>query len=117
MSEARPNDIELILSRVLSPVEPPQRLREQFTERLERWTEDAVDEIEAWELSAMRDPRNWGKVVKPAAAVAVTATAGTALVLMRAHGRSREQKSLDPFEAVERTGRLIAAEARRILRR
>ena len=36
-------------------------------------TEMAADELEAWELSAMRDPRNW---VRPAAAVVVGSAAG-----------------------------------------
>ncbi len=43
-------------------------------------TELAQDELEAWELSAMRDPRNW---VRPAAAAVVGAGAGTALVVLR----------------------------------
>ena len=33
----------------------------------------AADELEAWELSAMRDPRNW---VRPAAAVVAGSAAG-----------------------------------------
>lgn len=113
----RPNEIELLLSRVLSPVEPPERLKESVQARLEKWTDQAVDDIESWEISAMRDPRNWGKIVKPAAGAAVVATAGTALVLLRAHNQSKQQKSLDPFEAAEKTARLVAEEARKLLRR
>ena len=45
----------------------------------------AADELEAWELSAMRDPRNW---VRPAAALVVGGTAGAALVLLRARRRA-----------------------------
>ncbi len=51
-------------------------------------TESAAEELEAWELSAMRDPRNW---VRPAAAVVVGGTAGIALVLLRARHRPRSQ--------------------------
>ena len=46
----RPNEIELLLSRVLSPVEPPERLKESVQARLEKWTDQAVDDIESWEI-------------------------------------------------------------------
>ncbi|HWI22279.1 MAG TPA: hypothetical protein VNT22_06650 [Baekduia sp.] len=117
MSAKRPYDIELLLSRVLSPVEPPEKLRAPLHERLEKWTEDAVDELESWELSAMRDPRNWGRIARPVAAVAIAGTAGTALVLMRAHNQSKLSKSQDPFEAAEKTLRAVADETRKLLRR
>ena len=48
-------------------------------------TELAAEELEAWELSAMRDPRNW---VRPAAALVVGSAAGAALVLLRARRRA-----------------------------
>ena len=47
---------------------------------LQSITEMAADELEAWELSAMRDPRNW---VRPAAALAAGGAAATALVVLR----------------------------------
>ena len=46
-------------------------------------TELAADELEAWELSAMRDPRNW---VAPRGRVVVGGAAGTALVVLRVRG-------------------------------
>ena len=49
-------------------------------------TEMAADELEAWELSAMRDPRNW---VRPAAALVAGGAAGAALVLLRARRRAQ----------------------------
>jgi hypothetical protein len=48
----------------------------------------AAGELEAWELSSMRDPRNWAR---PAAALVAGGAAGTALVLLRA--RRRAQRS------------------------
>ena len=45
----------------------------------------AADELEAWELSAMRDPRNWAR---PAAALVAGSAAGAALVLLRARRRA-----------------------------
>jgi hypothetical protein len=71
-------------------------------------------ELDAWELTAMRDPRNW---VRPAAAAVVGATAGTALVMLRVRSRhrSRKQQSSNLLELAERTLHDVAEEARRIL--
>jgi len=68
-------DIETLLSRALQPVDPPDGLSSRLESTLVDLTEAAVVELEGWELRAMRDPRNW---VRPAVAVVVTATAGTA---------------------------------------
>jgi hypothetical protein len=85
MNEALPN-FELLLREALAPVEPPADLVERVESALLAITEMAADELEAWELSAMRDPRNW---VRPAAALVAGGAAGTALVLLRARRRSR----------------------------
>jgi hypothetical protein len=84
MNEALPN-FELLLREALAPVEPPADLVERVEGALEAITEMAADELEAWELSAMRDPRNW---VRPAAALVAGGAAGTALVLLRARRRA-----------------------------
>jgi hypothetical protein len=76
--------IEGLLRRALTPVEPPAGLSERLEETLWSITEMAAEELEGWELSAMRDPRNW---VRPAAAVLVGGSAGGALVLLRARRR------------------------------
>ncbi len=84
MSEAAPN-FEGLLREALAPVEPPADMVERLESTLTSITEMAADELEAWELSAMRDPRNW---VRPAAAVVVGSAAAAGLVLVRArrHG-------------------------------
>jgi hypothetical protein len=87
VNEALPN-FELLLREALAPVEPPADLVERLEQTLTTITELAVDELEAWELSAMRDPRNWAR---PAAAIVVGGAAGTALVLLRARRRAAEQ--------------------------
>lgn len=87
MSEAASN-LESLLREALAPVEPPADLVERLEGTLANITELAADELESWELSAMRDPRNW---VRPAAAVIVGGAAGVALVLLRARHRSRPQ--------------------------
>ena len=109
-------DFELLLRQALAPVDPPEALAARMEQRLVSLTELAQDELEAWELSSMRDPRNW---VRPAAAAVVGVTAGTALVLLRvrARHRMRKQRSKNAVELVERTFQDAVEEARRILRR
>ena len=85
MNEALPN-FELRLREALAPVEPPADLVERVEGALEAITELAAGELEAWELSAMRDPRNWAR---PAAALVAGGAAGTALVLLRARRRAQ----------------------------
>ena len=84
MSEALPN-FERLLREALAPVEPPEDLAERVEATLTSITELAADELEAWELSAMRDPRNW---VRPAAAIVAGSAAGAALVVLRARRRA-----------------------------
>ncbi len=84
MTEALPN-LEGLLREALAPVEPPADLVERVESTLTTITELAADELEAWELSAMRDPRNW---VRPAAAIVAGSAAGAALVVLRARRRT-----------------------------
>lgn len=107
-------DFEALLREALSPVDPPDDLAQRLELTLVSLTELAQDELDAWELSAMRDPRNWAR---PAAAVVVGATAGTALVVLRVRSRhrSRRQQSANFLELAERTLQDVAEEARRIL--
>jgi hypothetical protein len=85
VTESAPN-LEGLLRRALAPVDPPADLALRLEDTLTSLTELAVEELEGWELSAMRDPRNW---VRPAAAVVVGTGAGMALVLLRARRRGR----------------------------
>jgi hypothetical protein len=107
-------DFEALLREALTPVDPPEDLAERLTVTLVNLTELAQDELESWELSSMRDPRNWAR---PAAAAVVGATAGTALVALRVRGRhrARKQQSGNMLELAERTLKDIAEEARRLL--
>ncbi|MGA9876364.1 MAG: hypothetical protein WBQ21_11200 [Solirubrobacteraceae bacterium] len=113
MSEAAPS-FEGLLHEALSPVEPPEDLVRRLESTLTSLTESAVEELEAWELSAMRDPRNW---VRPAAAVVVGSSAGVALVLLRARHRAHPE-GRDPFGArtvAERAVGDMRGRARRLL--
>jgi hypothetical protein len=110
------HDFEALLRQALAPVEPPADLAQRMESTLVSLTELAQDELEAWELSAMRDPRNW---VRPAAAAMIGVSAGTALVVLRvrARHRVRTQRSNSLLELAQRTLQDAAEEARRILPR
>jgi hypothetical protein len=107
-------EFEARLRAALQPVEPPEALALRVERTLVSLTEIAADELDAWELSAMRDPRNW---VRPAAAVMVGAGAGTALVVLRARARHRRRRgqSKGVPDLAERAVRDLADEARRLL--
>ena len=109
-------DFEALLRQALTPVEPPADLVHRVELTLVSLTELAQEELDAWELSAMRDPRNW---VRPAAAAVVGVSAGTALVVLRVRSRHRvrKQRSKNVVELVEKTFQDAAEEARRIVRR
>ncbi len=109
-------DFEALLQEALAPVDPPADLAARMEIALVNLTELAQEELEAWELSTMRDPRNW---VRPAAAVVVGAGAGTALVVLRVRGRhrTRRQQSSSLVELAGRTLHDVREEARRVLPR
>jgi hypothetical protein len=107
-------NLEALLREALTPVEPPADLAQRLERALTNLTEMAQGELESWELSTMRDPRNWAR---PAAAAVVGASAGTALVALRVRSRHRHrrQQSANLLELAERTIKDIAEEARRVL--
>ena len=104
MSGQAAGDFEDILRRALAPVEPPEDLPMRVEATLRSLTEMAVDELESWELSAMRDPRNW---VRPIAAIAVGTAAGAGLIVLGWRHQKGRQRSL----------RLAAGEVRRLVKR
>jgi hypothetical protein len=107
-------NVEALLREALTPVEPPVRMAEQLESSLTLLAEAAQEELDSWELSAMRDPRNW---VRPVVAATVTVTAGTALVALRVRARqqARGKQGSTLLEYAERTFHDIAEEARRVL--
>jgi hypothetical protein len=107
---------EDLLREALTPVDPPPDLAARLETTLTTLAEAAADELESWELSAMRDPRNW---VRPVVAGAVGVSAGTALVVLRVRSTHRRRKaaSSDPLDLLERTLRDVSKEARRLLDR
>jgi hypothetical protein len=79
------------LREALAPVEPPADLAVRLESTLQSITELAADELEAWELSAMRDPRNWAR---PMAALIAGGAAGAALIVLRARRRAHTADTL-----------------------
>ena len=82
--------VERLLRLALTPVEPPERLSDRLERGLSELTEAAADELADWEMSAMRDPRNWAR---PAAAAVVGSLAGGALVLVRARQQQKKKQA------------------------
>ncbi len=87
MSE--PVDLEELLRRALAPIEPPSGLTERLESRLERMTALAVEELEGLEVEALRDPRNWTRLVAAGGVVAAGTGAGAGLLLLRARRKAK----------------------------
>ena len=106
-------NIESLLKLALSPVEPPKELEARLEGTLGSLVGMAAEELEAWEMAAMRDPRNW---VRPVAAAAVGSTAAVGLVLVRTQRRrhKRRKEADSTVDLVGRTLRDLAREARRV---
>src|SRR5215208_262828 len=106
-------DFESLIKRALSPVDPPKELEARLEGTLGTLVDMAADELEAWEMSAMRDPRNW---VRPVAAAAIGSTAAVGLALVRTQRRrhKRRKESAGTVDPLGRTLRDLAREARRV---
>jgi hypothetical protein len=107
-------DFEALLREALAPVDPPEGMAQRLESTLVSLTELAHEELESWELRAMRNPRNW---VRPAAAAVVGVSAGTALVVLRVRTRHRARPhgSRNLLELAGRTLQDVAEEAGRIV--
>jgi hypothetical protein len=105
------SEVERLLQNALVPVEPSGALTDRLERRLSEITGLAAEELADWELSAMRDPRNWGRW---AAAGAVGIAAGGALVLVRA--RQHRRREPGGLRALERGVRDVVGDVRRRIR-
>jgi hypothetical protein len=114
MSDPMAADIEGLLRQAFRPVDPPESLATRLESTLQELSDLAAEELDSWELSAMRDPRNW---VRPAAAVAVGTAAGAGLVILRARQRAARNRHQGMRGLAERTARDAANEARKLLGR
>jgi hypothetical protein len=110
-------DFEARLREALAPVDPPADLEPRLEMTLGSLVEMAADELEAWELRAMKDPRNWPRtVLGPAAAVVVGTGAAAGLVILRTRSRrhKRRAQARGALDLAERTLRDAAREAMRV---
>lgn len=108
------SEIEALLRQALAPVEPPADLEERLETRLQTAWETAADELEGWELRAMRDPRNWHR---PVVAAAAGSAAAVGLVLVRTQRKrhQRRDQAGNLIELAESTVRDLAREAGRLI--
>jgi hypothetical protein len=105
--------VERLLRMALTPVEPPERLSDRLERGLSELTEAAAEELADWELSTMRDPRNWAR---PVAAVVVGSLAAGGLVLVRARQQQRKRQS-HGLRALEKSMRDVASDLEKRLHR
>jgi hypothetical protein len=106
-------DLERLLRSALVPVDPPVSLTDRLEQRLTETVDIAADELADWELSTMRDPRNWGRT---AAAGAVLAAAGGTLVLVRARQQHKKRQA-GALKALEQSIEDVSADIRKRLGR
>jgi hypothetical protein len=104
--------VEQLLRSALVPVDPPEALSDRLERGLSELTEVAVAELADWELSTMRDPRNWGR---PVAAVVVGGVAAGGLVLVRARQQQKKRHTTG-FQALEKSLRGVVDDIEKRLR-
>jgi hypothetical protein len=114
MSDQFAADFEYLLRQALAPVEPPEDLAQRLESTLTSLTELAAEELESWEISAMRDPRNWAR---PVAAAAVGTAAGAGLVILRVRSQQKKRKaqSHGTLDFAEQTVRALGTEVRKLI--
>jgi hypothetical protein len=105
--------VEQMLRSALVPIEPPEALSDRLERGLSELTEVAAAELADWELSAMRDPRNWGR---PIAALVVGGVAAGGLVLVRAR-QQQKKRHVTGMAALEKSIRGVADDIEKRLRR
>jgi len=101
-------DVEGLLRRALAPVDPPADLSARVRSTLQSIREGAAEELDGWELAAMRDPRNWAR---PAIAVVGGAAAAAGLLLL---GLNQRRRARELLARAKRTAADVANSARKL---
>jgi hypothetical protein len=104
--------VERLLRSALVPVDPPEALSDRLERGLSELTEVAAAELADWEMSAMRDPRNWAR---PGAAIVVGSMAAGGLVLVRAR-QQQKKRHASGLHALEKSIRGVADDIEKRLR-
>src|SRR3954453_13271985 len=110
---------EDLLRSALAPVEPPIHLQQRLEPTLDSLVGLAAEELEAWELEAIKDPRNWPRAaIGPAAAVVVGGGAAGGLVVLRTQRKRhpRRAQSHGVRDLASRTLRDAAREAGKVFK-
>jgi hypothetical protein len=110
-------DFESRLRRAMAPVQPPAELELRLEATLGGLVELAAEELEAWELAAIKSPRDLPRaVLRPAAAVLIGTGAAAGLVILRTRRRRhrRRRQAHGALDLAERTLRDMAREALRV---
>ena len=110
-------DMERRLRAALAPVEPPIHLQRRVEQTLDSIVELAAEELEAWELETIKDPRNWPRAtLGPATAIVVGSGAAVGLVLLRTQRKrhKRRAQSHGARDLAYRTLRDVAREAYKV---
>ena len=107
-------EFEILLREAFAPIDPPEELEARLEERLSNLVEAAADELEGWELAAMKDPRNWAPTIT---AVGVGGAAAVGLVLVRTQRRRHKRRAMSDnmLELAEHTVRDLAREANKLI--
>jgi hypothetical protein len=111
---SEPGELEARLRRALAPIDPPEELELRLEGTLSSLVELAADELEAWELNSLKDPRNWPRAaLGTGAAVVVGGGAAIGLAVLRSRRRRhrRRAQARGALDLAERTLRDVAREA------
>jgi hypothetical protein len=117
MPDSTFEDMERRLRAALAPIDPPVHLQRRLEDTLDSIVELAADELESWEIEAIKDPRNWPRAaLGPAAAVVVGTGAAAGLVLLRTRSRRHKRRAAahGALDLAERTLRDVGREALRV---
>ena len=110
-------DMERRLRAALAPVEPPIHLQRRVEQTLDSIVELAADELESWELVAIKDPRNWPRAaLGPATAIVVGSGAAVGLVVLRTQRKRHKRRAAShgARDLAARTLRDAAREAKKV---
>src|SRR3954452_12582265 len=110
----RAADFEQLLRQAFAPIDPPEDLEARLEDRLRTLAVAAAEELEGWELGAMKDPRRWAPTIS-AAAVGGAAAVGLVLVRTQRRRHKRAAASSNVIELAENTVRDLAREAGRVI--
>jgi hypothetical protein len=110
-------EMERRLRAALAPVEPPIHLQRRLENTLDSIVELAADELESWELVAIKDPRNWPRAaLGPATAIVVGSGAAVGLVVLRTQRKRHKRRAAShgARDLAARTLRDVGREAKKV---